>query len=297
MTLESRTAQFATLGLLALIWGSSFILMKRGLERFDSTEVAAARMSIAMLVLLPISLRNLHVIRGRFWPLLFAGLFGNALPAFLFSLAQTEISSSLGGMLNSLTSLFTLLVGVIFFRMRPRLLQTAGVLIALVGTLGLIGFVHLTQLSVHGRYSMLCVFGTACYGLAVNIIKVHLREVRPRDITSLSFLLTAPWLLIYLLAFTDFVPQLATGPECWPALGYIALLGTICTGLAVIVFNQLIKQTTTLFASSVVYLIPVVAVGWGVLDGEALAANQLGYGLLILIGILLINRPVRPRSG
>jgi len=294
--LDSRPAQYATLVFLALVWGSSFILMKRGLDYFDSTEVAAYRMSIAMIVLLPISLRNLHVIRGRFWALFFTGLFGNALPAFLFVLAQTQISSSLVGMLNSLTSIFTLLIGVLFFRMRSRLLQVVGVLIALVGSLGVIGFEHLMDLSTHGRYSLLCVGATACYGTAVNIIKTHLKDVRPRDITSLSFLLTAPALLLYLLAFTDFVPQLATQPESWRGLMYISLLGVVCTGLAVMIFNQLIKQTTTVFASSVVYLIPVVALGWGVLDGETVEPTQSGYLVLILVGILLISRPIRLRS-
>lgn len=291
MDFGSRLVQYAALALLALIWGSSFILMKKGLVHFDSTEVAAYRMSIAMLVLLPIALRNLSVLRNHWRPLFFVGLVGNTVPAFLFALAQTEIPSSLSGMLNALTSLFTLVLGVLFFRMRPLRTQVLGVFVALVGTMGLIGFAQLLQLNVHGRYSLLVVAATACYGTAVNLIKSYLREIPSRHITSLSFLITAPFLLAYLLVFTDFVPQLRSDPESWWGLLYISLLGILSTALALILFNRLIKHTTALFASSVTYLIPVFAVAWGVLDGETIDTGQLGYLLVILGGIFLINLP------
>lgn len=286
---KPRAVLFATLFLLALIWGSSFILMKRGLEQFDSVEVAAYRMSSAMIVLLPIALRNLALIRGRFWPLFFAGLIGNAIPAFLFAHAQTEIPSSLTGMLNSVTSMFTFIVGVLFFRAKPYALQAIGALLALVGALGLIGFGHLTGLSTHGRYSMLVIAAAICYGFAINTVKRYLSDLRARHITALSFLLTMPFLLVYLLVFTDFVPQLASGPESWGALGYLTILGTVCTGFALILFNSLIRSTTAVFASTVVYLMPVVAIGWGVLDGETIEASQSIYLGLVLVGILLIN--------
>ena len=283
--------QYATLVLLALIWGSSFILIKRGLLYFDSTEVAACRMSIAMVVLLPIALRNLPRLRNHVVPLFFVGLFGNTIPAFLFALAQTEIPSSLSGMLNSLTSLFTLVLGILFFRMSPLRTQVAGVLIALAGTFGLIGFAQLMDLGTHARYSLLVVAATACYGTAVNLVKSYLHEMPSRHITSLAYLLTAPFLLVYLLFFTDFVPQLASQPESWWGLLYVALLGILSTAVAVVLFNRLIKQTTALFATSVTYLIPVVAVGWGILDGETIDASQVGYLGLILGGIFLINLP------
>jgi drug/metabolite transporter (DMT)-like permease len=291
MNFRHRFVQYATLVLLALIWGSSFILMKRGLVYFDSTEVAAYRMSIAMIVLLPIALRNLSVLRDNAWPLFFVGLFGNTVPAFLFALAQTQIPSSLSGMLNSLTTLFTLVLGVLFFRMSPLRSQVWGVLVALVGTFGLIGFAHLLDLTTGARYSLLVVAASACYGLAVNIIKSHLRAIPPSHITSLSFILTVPALLIYLIFFTDFVSQVGTQPESRWGVFYISLLGILSTALAVILFNRLIKDTTALFASSVTYLIPVVAIGWGVLDGEVVAAHQFGYLALILCGIFLINMP------
>ena len=156
---------------------------------------------------------------------------------------------------------------------------------------GLIGFGHLLRLDTSSRYSLLVVAASACYGTAVNIIKSYLHDVSSSRITSLSFLLTAPFLLIYLIGFTDFMSQLRTEPASWWGVLYISLLGILSTALAVILFNRLIKYTTAIFASSVTYLIPVVAVGWGVLDGETVATTQLGYLALILGGIFLINLP------
>ena len=286
---------FFTLSLLALIWGSSFILMKRGLEYFDPSELAALRMTIAMTVLLPIAFRNLPTIRGRLVPLFLTGLIGNVIPAFLFAKAQTEIPSSLGGMLNSLTSLFTLVVGVLLFRMRATAAQVAGVIVALVGTLGLIGFSQLTQLSTYGRYSLLVVVATLCYGTAINLIKTHLQEVPPHHITALAYLLTAPFLAAYLFLGTDVVQQVASQPQAWTGVFYVFLLGVLSTSLAVILFNKLVQSTTPVFASSVTYLIPVVALGWGVADGESLDVTQLGFLILILGGIFLINLRKKPR--
>ena len=290
-----RRTLYGLLGLLALIWGSSFILMKRGLVYFDSTEVAAFRMTVAMLVLLLVALRNLGVLRKRAVALFFNGLFGNAIPAFLFALAQTEIPSSLSGMLNSLTSLFTIVLGVVFFRLKPRANQFAGVALALLGTAGLIGFEQLTGLSTHGRYSLLIVAAAACYGTSVNLIKTYLHDVRAPQIAALSFLLTAPGLTIYLLFFTDFPTQLITEPASWWGVLWIGLLALLSTSLAVVLFNWLVKHSTTLFAASVTYLIPVVAVAWGLADGETIGAGQLAYLVLILGGIFAINRRPRPR--
>ncbi len=287
---SNKVVQWVTLILLALTWGSSFILMKKGLIYFTSTEVAAYRMTIAMAVLLPISLRNLSAIKGNFWPLFLTGLFGNAIPAFLFAIAQTEIPSALSGILNSLTSLFTLIIGVLVFRMQVYRLQVLGVFIALVGALGLIGFSNLLEFGPYGRYALLVVVASGCYGVGVNIIKSKLHEVRPTHITSLSFLLVAPVLAVYLFTMTDFTQKLATQPGSWLGLFYISILGIVGTALAVVIFNRLIKETTAVFASSVTYLIPIVALGWGLIDGEHMAWSQLVYMIAILLGVFLINK-------
>lgn len=285
----NKAVQWTTLALLALTWGSSFILMKRGLNYFSSIEIASYRITIAMLVLLPIALKNLASFKGKILPLFLTGLFGNAIPAFLFATGQQYIPSGLTGMLNSLTSLFTLLIGILFFGMAPIRTQIIGVVVALVGALGLIGFENLAEFGDYGKYSLLIILAAACYGIGVNIIKSHLHEVKPTHITSLSFLLVGPPLMLFLLTGTDFTHKLAKNPESWMGVFYISLLGILGTAVAVIIFNRLIKETTAVFASSVTYLIPVVAVGWGLLDGEEIASNQLIYLVLILIGIFLIN--------
>jgi drug/metabolite transporter (DMT)-like permease len=290
---SSRLTAYGLLGLLALIWGSSFILMKRGLVYLGPTEVAALRVSVAMLALLPVSLRSIGVLRKHAPALFLNGLFGTILPAFLFALAQTEIPSSLSGMLNSLTSLFTLVLGIAFFRLKARANQFAGVALALLGTAGLIGFDNLAGLSIHGRYSLLVVAAAACYGTSVNLIKTYLHDVRAPQIAALSFLLTAPAATVYLLAFTDFTAQLRSEPASWWGVLWIGLLALLATSFAVILFNVLVKITTAVFAASVTYLIPVVAVAWGIADGESVGAGQLAYLALILGGIFLINKRTR----
>ena len=284
-----KPTQWVVLGLLALTWGSSFILMKRALVFFSSTEVASFRIAIAALVLLPISLRNLSKIKGHFWPLLATGLFGNAIPAFLFALAQTQIPSGLTGILNSLTSLFTLLIGVVLFRSKTTFAQVSGVLIALVGAAGLIGFDNLFQFSEYGRYSLLVVAASGMYGIAVNTIKAELSEMRPTHITSLSFLMPGPLCALYLIFGTGFFHTASNNHESWIGIFYLSVLAIVGTAAAVIMFNRLIKETTAIFASTVTYLIPIVAVGWGVLDGELISVNDLLFMLLILTGIFLIN--------
>lgn len=285
----NKAVQWITLILLALTWGSSFILMKRGLIYFSPTEVAAFRISVAMLVLLPIALRNLSSFKGKILPLFFAGLFGNAIPAFLFALGQTQISSSLSGMLNSLTSLFTLLIGILFFGMAAMRWQIIGVIVALVGALGVIGFENLTQFSDAGKYSLLIIIAAGCYGIGVNVIKSKLHDVKPTHITSLSFLMVGPPLFIYLLVGTNFLYTLTTNQESWLGVFYLSLLAIVGTAIAVIMFNRLIKETTAVFATTVTYLIPIVALGWGFVDGERVTMTQVSFMALILVGIFLIN--------
>jgi drug/metabolite transporter (DMT)-like permease len=284
-----KPTQWVVLVLLALTWGSSFILMKKGLIYFDSNEVAAFRISMAFLVLLPIALRNLKTLKGNYLPLLVTGLFGNAIPAFLFALAQTQIPSALSGILNSLTSLFTLLIGVAIFRTKTTWMQVTGVLIALIGAAGLIGFESLFAFSGNSKYALLVVCGALMYGIAVNTIKSKLPHLKPTHITSLSFLLTGPWCLVYLIFGTSFMDKVATNPESWIGVLYLSILAIVGTAIAVIIFNKLIKETTAVFATTVTYLIPVVALGWGLLDGELIQLTDLVFMLFILLGIFLIN--------
>lgn len=288
-----QSTQWLVLMLLALTWGSSFILMKRGLVYFDSDQVATFRITVAWLVLLPIALRHLNQIRANWKPLLVIGLLGNTLPAFLFAHAQTEIPSAVSGILNSLTSLFTLLIGVFLFRTKTTWMQVTGVFLALIGAAGLIGFDNLAALGpesdMDARYALLIVLSTSMYGIAVNTIKAKLQHMRPTHISALAFMLVGPWCMAYLFLGTDFTSTLIEQPESWIGVFYLSILAILGTAMAVVIFNQLIMETTAVFATTVVYLIPIVALGWGLIDGESITVFDVLYMLLILAGIFLVN--------
>lgn len=289
LSFTNKSTQWITLVLLALTWGSSFILMKKGLVYFDPSEVAAFRITLAWLVLLPIAVQNLRIIKGNFIPLLITGMFGSAIPAFLFAVAQTHIPSALSGILNSLTSLFTLLFGVILFKTKTNTLQVLGVIMALIGAAGLIGFESILSFGQGSQYALLVVAATMMYALSVNTIKAKLQLIRPTHVTSLAFFLVGPWCALYLFFGTNFTTDLANRPESWMGVFYLSILAVVGTAIAVIIFNMLIKETTAVFATTVTYLIPVVALGWGLIDGEVIQLFDVAYMVLILFGIFLIN--------
>lgn len=275
--------------LLALIWGSSFILMKKGLMAFDSNQVAALRIFIAFLFLLPFGVIHFRKDFLHKWKAFLAvGMFGNFIPAFLFTLAETRISSSLAGLLNSLTPIFTLILGGLFFGMIVTKRQVAGILLGFFGAAVLI--LGSGTGNMQGAvFGLAVVLATFFYGISLNVIRKYLTEVPSVTTTFFAFMMVGPPAGIYLL-FTDFSKRLANDPVALSSLGYTALLGIIGTATAVILFNILIKKASALFASSVTYLIPVVALGWGIADGEEVSVLHLFSIILILAGIFLINR-------
>ena len=287
---KSRIVQVITLTFLALIWGSSFILMKRGLESYPPNEIAALRLFLVFLVLLPSAIYHLKALKNsNRWALFFVGLVGSALPYFLFVLAQTEISSSLSGILNSLTPLFTLVFALAFFKEKIRLTSVFGVSLGLVGAIGLIYFSAEHEIAHSFTiYMLLPVIAAACYGLNVNIIKSKLQNVDPVAVTALSFGMVGPFAGVYLFGFSDFITHVKA-PNGLMNFGYISILAIVGTALAVLIFNMLIKHTTVLFASSVTYLIPIIAILWGVIDGEKFNLTQLVFVGVILAGVNLIK--------
>ncbi len=221
--------------------------------------------------------------------LLISGLAGNGIPAFLFALAQTSITSGLSGMLNSLTPLFTLLIAVVFFKVRIRFIKVIGVLIGLCGTLALVYVSTNVGASANYWYSLLVVGATLCYGISVNVLKEKLYELDAALITSLAFITIGPACLTYLLFATPVVETIQTEAG-QKSLLYIAILSVFGTAFAVILFNKLIKHTSSVFASSVTYLIPIVAVFWGFIDGEVITGLQIGMFTIILSGVALVMR-------
>jgi drug/metabolite transporter (DMT)-like permease len=296
ISLQNRVPQVFLIIFLAFIWGSSFLMMKRGLIAFSADEMAALRIVIACLSLLPFAIKSIKTLSTKHgkW-ILVAAFAGNGVPAFLFAYAQTVISSSLSGMLNSLTPLFALLIAVLFFNVTVKPIKIIGVLIGLTGTIALVYTSNSSAIDSNYWYSLLVLGATGCYGLSVNVLKEKLAELDAATITSLSFLTIAPPCLIYLLIATSIIDTIQT-PSGLTSLFYILLLAVFGTSLAVILFNKLIKHTSSVFASSVTYLIPIVAVFWGVIDGEVITWIQLGLFTIIISGVSLVMRSDKPTT-
>lgn len=259
------------------------------MDTFSNIQVAALRMFLAFVAMMPFVIKHISVLKTKKWlPILATGLFGNAIPAFLFTKAQTQIASSFSGMLNSLTPLFTLLLGLLVFKAQTKWYNGLGILIGLLGALGLIFAEGVDFESNNFIYSTYVIAATICYAISVNVIKSYLAEVNSMAITSLAFLLVGPIMIIPILS-TGVPSELASNAMAWQSLGYIAILSVVGTAGAVLLFNALIKHTTALFASSVTYLIPIVAIFWGLLDGEKLLLIHFFFIAIILGGVYLVN--------
>ncbi|MFV1467243.1 DMT family transporter [Idiomarina sp. HB] len=281
------------LGLLALIWGSSFLLIKKGLIAFGPMEVGALRISSAGIVLAPFIARRLNKITRKHWlKLASVGLVGSLIPAFMFAIAQTQLASGVTGVLNALTPIATLVIGSLFFHQKARVAQVIGVGIGLFGTLLLV------TASANGSwdfnlYALLVMAATVCYGLNLNLIKHKISDLSPLTITGISLLMAAVPATVYLFAGTEFIAQVQQ-PGAVLSLFSVLALGIAGTAGALVIFNHVVQLTNTVFTSSVTYLIPVVAVLLGVLDGEAFWLQQ-GVGMLaILVGVWFANRKGRP---
>jgi|AntRauTorckE6833_2_1112554.scaffolds.fasta_scaffold00438_9 drug/metabolite transporter (DMT)-like permease len=275
---------------LAVTWGSSFILIKKGLNYYSDMEVGALRIVIAFLFFIPFAFRHIRKVKKKhILHLAVVGIVGSTAPAFLFAKAETGIDSALAGILNSLTPLFTFIISFSFFKYQARWFNVAGLALALAGALGLIIVSGEGNISFNFYYAMFVVIATICYAINVNIIKYKLSDLNNITIVTMGFVMAGIPTLIYLTFFTPFFPTIVAGGEAWKGLGYIALLGVVGTSLALMIFYYLIQVSNTVFASSVTYLIPVVAVIWGVVDGEVFKISYLLWISLILYGIYLVN--------
>ncbi len=281
--------------LLALIWGSSFILMKKGLEAFSFGQVAAIRLSIAFICMLPVGFKYLKSIRTKnLFPIFIVGVFGNGIPAFLFTLAETQVSSAIVGILNATVPIFTLILGVLFFRTQALKTQIVGITVGLIGAIWLIfpeGFT--LNGSVNFKFASLVLIATFCYAISANMIKRFLQDISSIKITTIGLGFAGVPAGVYLFN-TDFVEVLTTHPKGLSSFNYTFLLALFGTSIGVVLFNELIKRSSAIFASSVTYLIPVVAILWGILDHEHLLPAQLLAVIIIVLGVYLVNRPKSP---
>ncbi len=285
----SKNNKWFLLILLSLIWGSSFILIKRGLVGLNPFHLGALRIIFACLFMLIVGFKSIPKIPLTKWKYVaITSLFGNGLPVFLFAYAQTGIKSSVSGILNSLTPLYTLLIGVLAFGLGFVRNQVFGVALGLTGCLFLVFFGKSATGETNYFCAFLVVIATMCYALNVNLIKKYLSDVSPLAITTGNFLI----LLIpaVIILFANGYADVITQPEVIHSTLFIMILGMIGTGIANILYYQLIQITSPLFASSVTYFIPIVAMSWGMLDGENLNFMQLVGAGVILSGVYLASK-------
>lgn len=281
---------------LAFIWGSSFILMKRALfdpegnPAMSNFDVAAIRLVIASLLLSFWGIRTIKKLKvSDIVPLLLVGFCGNAFPAILFTTAQLHIDSLLAGILNSLTPVFTLLIAMFIFGIRYAPIQILGVFIGLLGAIGLI----VNQpggLTGEPGYAALIVLATLLYAVSVNTIRNRLAHFNAFEIAGTSLLFVFPVAMTVLLVKGDPTSFAETNEYAWQALGSVTLLAMFGTALALVLFNHLIAGTSAIFAASVTFVMPVFAIMWGVLIQEKLTFGHIIWTLVILSGVYLVNR-------
>ncbi|MEM9884978.1 MAG: DMT family transporter [Bacteroidota bacterium] len=284
-----KLQDYLLLLLLAFVWGSSFIIMKKALAIFPPEQVAALRIFIAALGVLPVLPYSIKRTKWKHLPVIgVIALLGSGIPPFLFTLAQTQISSALAGLLNTLTPLFTFLLGLLFFGVLFKLQKLLGVLLGMLGGIFLILFSTPYSASDNNLYGLFVVLACLCYATSSNTVKEYAQSISPVAISAISFLMIGPFAGIFIFS-TDFLYILKTEEGAWTALALIAVLAIVGTAFANMVFFHLTQRTDALFASMVTYIIPLVAIFWGLLDGETIDWTY-GVGLLaILSGVYLTS--------
>jgi len=277
--------------ILSIVWGSSFILMKKALLGITPIQLGALRMIFTAIFLLSVAFSSIKKIKKRHWKyIIYTALAGTFIPGFLFAFAITTIDSSIVSILNSFTPFNTLILGSIFFGFAFKKAQLYGVLIGLVGTSVLI----LKGADLHPDqnywYALLIIIASVGYAFNANMLKKYLSDLDALAITTGNFLLLIiPATIV--LCCTDFFETFDSGNEVlMHSLGYLVVLSVLGTGIAKTIYNKLVHISDPVFSSSVTYLIPLVAIFWGVLDGEKLSLIQVCSGAIILIGVYLVNK-------
>ncbi|MEZ4905607.1 MAG: DMT family transporter [Spirosomataceae bacterium] len=267
---------------------------KKALYTFSALDVAAGRLFLASLFFMPTMYLSRHKIpRDRYPYLIISATTGYIIPAYLFALAGTKLNSSLSGMLNSLSPLCTLIIGIFFFTQPRRPLQFVGILLGLIGSSFLIFSKDTGVINITDPYAFLILGATVLYGININTIQKHLSHLPALAMTAWTYAFISPVTFIVLIS-TGFFPKLLVAENTHASL-YLLGLGMLSSGLASVMFNKTVQLASGLFASSVTYLIPIVAIGWGIFDGERISVQQyIGMGI-ILTGIYLVNRRDKPK--
>lgn len=282
--------------LLALIWGSSFILIKKGLVHLTPLEVGAIRMLTASIALLPFVWSRFHLVnRNKLKYFMSVGLSGSFIPAFLFAIAQTRMESAVTGILNALTPLFTVLLGLWFFNQRQKMKVWVGIIFGLLGSVLLITAGSGGDIGKINYFGFFIVAATILYATNSNLIKFKLSEYRSLTITSISLLFVGPLAAIILIFFSDLTDRISHDGML-QSIFYVSILGVVGTAIALIIFNKIVQLTNPVFTSSVTYIIPLVALFWGLIDNESLMLNHLLGMVSILTGVYITNQTIIKRK-
>lgn len=276
---------------LSIVWGSSFILIKKALVGLTALQVGSLRTIFAALFLMVVGLRSLRHIKGKQWKwIAISGFFGTFFPAYLFSFAETEIDSAIASILNSTTPLLSMLLGIFLFEAPFIKRKFIGVMVGLAGTIALILSGAAVNPDQNYWYSTLVILASLFYGFNANVIKKHLQTIPALAITTGNFMVIFLPALVVLATTGFFSAEVLAAPDVPLSLLFIAILGVVGTGAALIIFNKLIQISDPVFSTSVTYLVPIVALGWGIWDGEGFTLLQLLSGLVILLGVLIVNK-------
>ncbi len=289
---NSDLKAWVLLGVLSLVWGSSFILIKKGLIDFSSGELATLRIFFAGIVLVPFAIRSIKSVEtGKEWFAIFiVGFVGSLIPSFLFAEAETQLDSGITGAINAITPLNTLIFGALFFNIVVTKRNFIGIAIGFLGTLMLAFSNQMTDAFSINYHALYVVAATILYGLNVNIIKATLQKISAVGVTSLSFFMVLPFTIGYLVLNGNVLNTLETSSSANLSLFYIALLGVLGTAVAMILFNKLVQIKSPVFASSVTYIIPIVAIAWGLIDNEVLGAIQYLGIVIVILGVYIANK-------
>ena len=282
--------KWVLLVLLSVIWGSSFILIKKSLEHFNPYEVGALRVLIAGIILLPLAILNIRKFpkKNLKW-LILAALTGNFIPMFLCPLAETEVSSSIAGIINSMMPIFVIIVGALLWKFQTTKRQVIGVIISFTGAC-ILAFSG----GEGGEFKLipilLLLLATLFYAISTTTVKSKLSDVPAKILSAFvfSFVLILPSLIA--LVFAGFFNNFEVNSGFWEGLGFVSLLSIFGTGLAMMLNYKLLSVSTPLFASTVTLLMPVVAIIWGLLDGEKLTLMQGFGGVIILAGLIFLRQ-------
>ena len=289
--MKNLNIKWVYLLILSLIWGSSFILIKKSLLGLTPYQLGALRTIITGIILLVFGFNKLKAIPKSKWKwLLLSGLLGSFIPAFFFAIAETEIDSAVTSILNSLVPLNTILLGFAIFKIASTKRQVLGVIIGFTGTAILILKGAELNPNQNYLYASFIIASTVMYAANVNIIKRHLQDVKPLAIAAGNYAFIIIPAFIILIFSNFFTLETYNNPALPKALMYITILAVFGTAIAKVLFFKLVQLSTPVFASSVTYIMPIVALGWGILDGETFSFIQGLAALLVLVGVYLSHK-------